>query len=467
MVAEGAVSARELTEEAVRRAEATRGTVNAFRWVRAEEALREADEADRLRAAGERRPLLGVPVAVKDDMDVAGLPTAFGCRGEFPARRADGEAVRRLRAAGAVIVGKTNTPELGQWPMTEGPGFGVTRNPWDLGRTPGGSSGGSAAAVAAGIVAGALGSDGAGSVRIPAAWTHLIGVKPQRGRVPTWPEHGMFNGLTCYGVLARSVADAALLLDVVGDGPPVAVERPRRLRIALSLRPAYAAVRHRLEPVVRAATERTAARLEALGHEVVREEPRYGPVGPAFVPRAMGGVREWARRVPDPGLLDPRTRQNARGGALLGGAVLRLARAAERPLRARVGELFGRYDVLLTPTTAAPPLPVGALDGLSGRETDAAMIRACPYTFPWNVLGWPAVSVPAGLTAGGLPLGAQLLGPAGSEALLLSLAGQLEERERWFERRPPVAGPAVGGPAAAGSAPGVTEPGCPAPPSLP
>ncbi|GAA2934708.1 amidase [Streptomyces thioluteus] len=450
-MAEGEVSARELTEGALRRIEATQGTVNAFRWVRAEEALREADEADRLRAAGERRALLGVPVAVKDDMDVAGLPTAFGCAGEFPVKGVDGEAVRRLRAAGAVIVGKTNTPELGQWPMTEGPAFGATRNPWDLGRTPGGSSGGSAAAVAAGIVAGALGSDGAGSVRIPAAWTHLVGIKPQRGRVPTWPDGEVFHGLTCHGVLARSVADAALLLGVVG-GPPVEVRTPRRLRIALSLRPAYAAVRHRLEPAARAAVERTAEQLEALGHEVVAEEARYGPVGPAFVPRAMGGVRELARRVPDPGLLDPRTHQNVRGGLLLGGAVLRLARAAERPLRARMGELFGRYDVLLTPTTAAPPLRIGALDGLSARETDSAMITACPYTWPWNVLGWPAMNVPAGLTAGGLPLGAQLLGPAGSEALLLSLAGQLEGEDRWFERWP---------------AGGVTEPGCPAPPSLP
>ncbi|MDG4534314.1 amidase [Streptomyces sp. AV19] len=450
-VAEGEVSARELTEAALDAAERTRDTLNAFRWVRAEEALREADEADRLRAAGERRPLLGVPVAVKDDMDVAGLPTAFGCAGEFPPRTADGAAVQRLRAAGAVIVGKTNTPELGQWPMTEGPAFGVTRNPWNPGHTPGGSSGGSAAAVAAGIVAGALGSDGAGSVRIPAAWTHLVGVKPQRGRVPTWPERELFNGLTCHGVLTRSVADAALLLGVVG-GPPVDVHKPRRLRIALSLRPAYAAVRHRLEPAVRAATERTAEQLEALGHEIVPEDPRYGPVGPAFVPRAMAGVRELALRVPDPRLLDPRTHRSVRGGRLLGGGILRLARAAERPLRARLGELFGRYDVLLTPTTAAPPLPVGALDGLSAHGTDTAMITACPYTWPWNVLGWPAVNVPAGLTAGGLPLGAQLLGPAGSEPLLLSLAGQLEAEARWFERWP---------------AQGLTEPGRPAPPSLP
>ncbi|MFC5719075.1 amidase [Streptomyces gamaensis] len=451
-LAAGEVSARELTERALARIDGTQGTLNAFRRVRAEAALAEADAADRLLAAGERRPLLGVPVAVKDDMDVAGEPTAFGCPGDFPPRRADSEAVRRLRAAGAVIVGKTNTPELGQWPVTEGPAFGATRNPWHTGHTPGGSSGGSAAAVAAGIVAGALGSDGAGSIRIPAAWTHLVGIKPQRGRISTWPEPEAFCGITVHGPLARTVADAALLLHAAAGShagdlhrPPAAdllgaAARPprRRLRVALSLRPAFAAVRHRLDPQARAATLRTADRLAALGHEVVEEEPRYGPVGLTFVPRSMSGVRQWADRVPRRELLDGRTHVNARGGLLLGGGVLRVARAAESALRARVAEVFGRFDVVLTPTTAAPPLPIGALDGLSSHGTNSLMITACPYAWPWNVLGWPAMSVPAGFTDSGLPLGAQLLGPSHSEPLLISLAAQLEAEQRWFELWPPV-----------------------------
>lgn len=218
VLAEGSVSARRLTQEALERIAASQPRLNAFRIVRTEAALAEAEAADRRLAAGERLPLLGVPVAVKDDMDVAGEPTAFGCAGEFPPKSADSEAVRRLRAAGAVIVGKTQTPELGQWPFTEGPAFGDTRNPWNPAYTPGGSSGGSAAAVAAGLVPAALGSDGAGSVRIPAAWTHLVGVKPQRGRISTWPEPESFHGLTVNGVLARSVADAALLLDAA-SGP--------------------------------------------------------------------------------------------------------------------------------------------------------------------------------------------------------------------------------------------------------
>ncbi|MEV4441565.1 amidase [Streptomyces sp. NPDC049577] len=448
-LAEGAVSSRALVEEALRRIAETQPTLNAFRRVRAEAALREAAEADRRLAAGERAPLLGVPVAVKDDMDVAGEPTAFGCAGDFPPKIADSEAVRRLRAAGAIVVGKTNTPELGQWPVTDGPAFGVTRNPWSLEHTPGGSSGGSAAAVAAGIVPAALGSDGAGSIRIPAAWTHLVGIKPQRGRISTWPEREAFRGITCDGPLARTVADAALLLHVASGShagdlhrpAPVellaAVDRePRRLRIALSVRPAFAAVRHRLDPEARAATIRMAERLEALGHEVVEEEPRYGAIGLTFVPRSMAGVRDWARRAPDPSLLDPRTHVNARGGLLLGGDVLRVARAAEGPLRRRVGELFGRFDLVLTPTTAVPPLPVAELAGLGSRDTNSAMITACPYAWPWNVLGWPAASVPAGFTAGGLPLGAQFLGPANSEPLLISLAAQLEADQRWYERWP-------------------------------
>ncbi|WP_189452971.1 amidase [Streptomyces abikoensis] len=444
------VSSREVVERSLRRIEATRGTLNAFRVVRAEAALREADEADRRLAAGERLPLLGVPVAVKDDMDVAGEPTAFGCPGDFPPRPADSEAVRRLRAAGAVIVGKTNTPELGQWPVTDGPAFGVTRNPWNLEHTPGGSSGGAGAAVAAGLVPAALGSDGAGSIRIPAAWTHLVGIKPQRGRISTWPDREPFRGITCFGPLARTVADAALLLHAASGSHEGDIHRPpavdvvaaatheprRRLRIALSLRPAFAAVRNALAPAVRTATLRVAETLEALGHEVVEENPRYGPIGLAFVPRSMAGVRDWTARVPDRALLDGRTRANARGGLLLGGEVLRAARAAEAPLRRRIGEMFWRFDAVLTPTTAVPPLRTGALAGLGSWETDSRMIAACPYAWPWNVLGWPALSVPSGFTAEGLPMGAQLLGPSNSEPLLISLAAQLEADQRWHEHWP-------------------------------
>jgi len=452
LVASGEASSVELVEAALGRIDAAQPDLNAFRAIRAGAARAEAAEADRRRAAGERAPLLGVPIAIKDDMDLAGETTAFGCAGDFAGKEIDGEVARRLRAAGAVIVGKTTSPEFGQWPITEGAAFGQTRNPWSLGHTPGGSSGGSAAAVAAGLVPAAMGSDGAGSVRIPAAWTHLVGIKPQRGRISTWPDAEAFQGLTCIGPLARTVDDAALLLDAVagphpGDHhiprPPAepfaetARRAPGRLRIALSFRIPFSGVPTRLDAAVRASTERLARVLEGLGHEIVDADPFYGLMGATFLPRSLVGLRDWSRRVPDVSLLDPRTRHNVAMGRWLGGPLLGLARALERPLRAQVGRVFRRADVVLAPTTAQPPLPVGAIDGLSGWATDKVIVGACPYAWPWNILGWPGVNVPAGLTADGLPLGAQLLGPGGSEARLLALAAQLESVERWDERRPP------------------------------
>ncbi|MFF4545131.1 amidase [Streptomyces sp. NPDC001435] len=449
-LAAGEVTSRRLVEQALARIKATQGSLNAFRIVRGEAALAEADAADRALAAGERGPLLGVPVAVKDDMDVAGEPTAFGCPGDFPPVAEDGEAVRRLRAAGAVIVGKTNTCELGQWPFTEGPAFGDTRNPWHTDHSPGGSSGGSAAAVAAGLVPAALGSDGAGSVRIPASWTHLIGIKPQRGRISTWPRGEAFQGITVNGTLARTVADAALLLDAASGNhdrdphqpPPLtasdAVGRdPGRLRIALSLKPPFTAVPARLQPEVRARVLELAEKLAALGHTVEEADPPYGQIGLTFVPRATVGIAEHVADTPDPALLDRRTRDAARLGRLLGGAPLRVARRAEAALHRRIGGFFGTYDVILAPTTAAPPPRIGSMLKLGGLATDRAIIAACPYAWPWNVLGWPGVNVPAGFVDGGLPVGAQLLGPANSEALLISVAAQLEAELRWHELWPP------------------------------
>ncbi len=440
---------------------ATQPTLNAFRVVRAEQALAEAAEADLRLAAGERAPLLGVPIAIKDDMDLAGETTPFGCRGEFEPRAEDGELARRLRAAGAVIVGKTNTPEVGQWSVTAGPAFGVTRNPWNLEHTPGGSSGGSAAAVAAGILPAAVGSDGAGSIRIPASWTNLVGIKTQRGRVSPWPDAEPFNGIAVIGPIARTVGDAALLLDAIAGNHPADIHRveppsepfatfaerePRRLRVALSFRIPFSAVPTRLDARVRTQVERLAGVLAGLGHDVVPAEPAaYRLIGLTFVPRSMAGIREWVKQNgADPKLLDKRTRHNAGMGALFGGPVLKLARKAEPLLHRSVGRIFDDFDVVLAPTTAAPPLAADAINGLSSTATDRVIVGACPYAWPWNVLGWPAVNVPAGFTPEGLPVGAQLMGPEASEPLLISLAAELERAERWFERRPAEIVPAAG-----------------------
>ena len=436
LLADGVVTSYDLVSKAL--ADAAASDLNAFRVLRPSDALVEAKAADERLAQGERLPLLGVPIAIKDDVDLAGAPTAFGCAGEFPAAEADCELVRRVKAAGAVVIGKTNTPEFGQWPLTEGT-FGATRNPWNRDYSPGGSSGGSAAAVAAGIVPAAVGSDGAGSIRIPAAWTNLVGIKPTRGLVPTAPDPELFNGLTTSGPLARTVGDAALLLDVLtgGDYASAVGEPVRPLRIALSFKPAFTAFRVRVDPQVRAAVNRLARTLMALGHSVSVADPAYGLIGLNFLPRSFGGIHDWTRRVPDVSLLDPRTQGNGRVGRLLGYG-MGVSRSTLGWFSRRIGAIFSSYDVVLTPTTATPPLPVGSIDGLPGWRTDQRVVTACPFAWPWNVLGWPGVNVPAGFTSEGLPVGAQLLGPADSEPLLISLAAQLEAASDWASSWPPI-----------------------------
>jgi amidase len=444
LLAAGDVSSTELTTEVLARIEATQPTLNTFRVIRSAAALREAAEADRRLRAGERAPLLGVPLAMKDDQDLTGEPTAFGCMGEFPAATGDSEMVQALRAAGAVIVGKTNTPELGQWPFTEGPAFGVTRNPWQTDHTPGGSSGGSAAAVAAGIVPVAVGSDGAGSIRIPASWTHLVGVKPELGGVYRAAD-GTFHGISISGPLARRVADAALVVDVLAGRSPAdehsaqaAVGRaPGRLRIGLSFRPPLTGYRVRLDPAIKQAVLRIARVLTGLGHEVVPAEPTYGLIGLNFLPKSTAGLYGWLDRIPDPTLLDRRTHKNMANGRRVGRYLVGFANATEGRYHRQVGKVFRDVDVLLVPTTATPPPRVDSWARLPDRTLNRMMVSACPYAWPWNLLGWPGVNVPAGLTDGGLPVGAQLLGPAGTEARLISLAAQLETVEKWADKCPP------------------------------
>jgi amidase len=451
-LAAGTVTSEQLVRRSLDAIEASQPSLNAFRVVLRKEALADAAKADRKRAAGEQLPLLGIPIAVKDDVDVAGVPTRFGADGRIREAHQDSEVVRRLRAAGAVIVGKTNTCELGQWPFTSGPAFGHTRNPWSREHTPGGSSGGSAAAVAAGLVAAAIGSDGAGSVRIPAAWTHLVGIKPQRGRISTWPLPEAFNGITVNGVLARTVTDAALVLDaasgnVPGDlhqPPPVVVsdfvaQAPGALKIALSTKFPFTFFRAKLHPEIRAAMETVAGQLEELGHTIVADDPDYNlRMSWNFLSRSTSGLLDWVDRLGPNVTLDKRTLANTRTGWMLSQNTLRKARAREAESQRRIGWIFNLVDVVLAPTTALPPPRVNSFDHRGGLSTDRAMIRACPVTWPWNLLGWPSISVPAGFTYGGLPIGVQLMGPANSEPLLISLAAELEALNGWALRQPDI-----------------------------
>ncbi|MEH3133384.1 MAG: amidase [Mycolicibacterium neoaurum] len=449
-LASGATTSEELVRQSLTAIEASQPRLNAFRVVLTEQALAAAVEADRKRAAGQHLPLLGIPIAVKDDVDVAGVPTRFGTVGNPPPATADAEVVRRLRAAGAVIVGKTNTCELGQWPFTSGPGFGHTANPWSPRHSPGGSSGGSAAAVAAGLVTAAIGSDGAGSVRIPAAWTHLVGIKPQRGRISTWPLPEAFNGITVNGVLARTVTDAAIVLDAASgnaDGDlhkpaPVRVSdhvgrAPGALRVAVSTALPFTFFRSTLHPEISAALQRVAGQLEQLGHHTVRADPDYHlKMSWNFLARSTAGLVEWSQRLGSDVELDKRTVSNIRTGWALSQNTLRKARAAEADAQRRIGWIFNIADVVLAPTTAQPPPLVDEYDDRGPLATDRAMIRACPATWPWNLLGWPSINIPAGFTAEGLPIGVQLMGPADSEPLLISLAGQLEAVNGWMVQQP-------------------------------
>ena len=447
----GETTSADLVRATLNAIEAAEPHLDAYRIIRRDEALREAAIADERRARGEGGALLGVPVAIKDETNLAGYPTAFGCRGEWPVATDDAEMVRRLRAAGAIVVGKTHSPELGQWPFTEGYEF-TTRNPWNTAYSPGGSSGGASATVASGAVAASFGADGAGSVRIPSSWTNLVGIKPQRGRISTYPVVDPFYGLTVYGPLSRTVADAAYLLDVTTGSHPDDVHRPdtpaepfsvaatrspERLRIALSFKVPFSAVRASVDPRVEASTRRLAEVLASLGHEVIEADPNYGLLGASFLPRSMVGLNDWVRRSPDATVLDPRTRGNARTGSFLRGPALMAALASTGHFEQRIGAIFDQVDVVLTPTTAQPPLPIGAAPpGSSNHKTDQTIIGSCPMTWPWNVLGWPSVNVPAGFIEG-LPIGSQLMGPACSEALLISLAAELEASEKWFRNTAP------------------------------
>jgi amidase len=441
LVAAGEVSARELVEASLERIWQTDPDLNAFRVVLAHRALTEADQADARRGAGDRRPLLGVPVAIKDDADVAGEVTAWGSLSHGGPKERDSDAVRALRGAGAIVIGKTHVPELTIFPFTESLAFGATRNPWSLDHTPGGSSGGTGAAVAAGMVGVGLGSDGGGSVRIPAAFCGLFGIKPQRDRISLGPKREVWHGLSVFGPLARRVADAALFLEVAaggGDFAAAAAREPGRLRVAVSTKVPPGALA-RLGGEQREAVEATAELLRSLGHDVAEREIDYGPTAWLNVTvRYLRGVHDDARGVEHPERLEPRTKAMARLGALVGAGQLARARAAEEAVAARVNAIFDHADVVLTPGPAGAPFRVGQLHGRGALLTLNRVVAKVPYYGVFNVTGQPAASVPAGFDGAGLPLAVQLVGRPGDEATLLSLAAQIEQARPWAHERPPL-----------------------------
>jgi amidase len=432
----GQVGPTEVLEQHLERIAALDGRVGAFRLLRTDRVRAEARALED-RGDLDGLALAGVPVAIKDNVDLAGTPTRYGSAATSgtPAA-ADDELVRRLREAGALLVGKTNVPELCLWPFTESETFGTTRNPWSLDHTPGGSSGGSAAAVAAAMVPLALAADGGGSIRMPASNCGLVGIKPGPGVVP-FPGGGVstWAGMSEFGPLATTVADLGLALDVLAGGDRFRAVAPpeRALRVGVSAKPAAAGVK--VHPEVRAALDATAEALAGAGHRVETAAPpwRNGDAAP-FLARVFYGCAEDADGL-DAGALEGRTRAEARVGRLL----RRLRTAPTRPparVLSRYLAWFGDHDVLLSPTLAQPPLRVGAYRGKGLARTVLGLTAYMPFSPPLNLVGFPAASVPAGTSADGLPLGVQLAAAPGGEALLLSLARQLETLRPWPRHAP-------------------------------
>lgn len=451
LIRNGEISPRELVELYLERIARIDPQLNAFRVVLAERALAEAEQAEARRGQDDR-PFLGVPFAIKDNHDLAGEVTTHGTNAydRTPARE-DAEIVRRIRATGAIPIGKTHLPELAIFGFTESATWGVTRNPWNTEHSTAGSSGGSAAAVAAGMASFATASDGAGSIRYPAANCRIFGLKPQRGRVSLMPDAEHWHGLSVAGVHTIGVRDQAAILDAIagpapGDAhtPPgwerpladAAAEPPTKLRIAFSSK-TLAPIQLPLHPECKRALTETAELLESLGHDVEEADPDYGLLLPTFMARYMGGIHQDVQRMPYPERLERRTRGFGRWGALWARGLSR-ARAAEKEQADRIFRIFDNHDVLLTPMTAQPPIPVMKWEGLGATRTIDGMSRVYPYAATWNMLGNPAASVPSHKTDDNLPIAVQLVGRPNDEQTIVALAAQIEAERPWGSDHPDV-----------------------------
>jgi amidase len=460
LVRRGEVGALELLETAIAQTEAVNPAINAVVFRFYEQAR---DVAKRFKPKDE--PFAGVPLLLKDILgDCAGVPTRFGAA-FMPAvpAAADSYHVERLKRAGFIPFAKTNAPEFGLPPFTEPKLYGAARNPWDLGRTPGGSSGGSAAAVAARVVPVAHANDGGGSIRIPAACCGLVGLKPTRGRNSLGPLLGdVMNGLVVEHVVSRTVRDTAAALDatqgyIAGDpyaAPPPArpfltevATSPRRLRIGFSTRTPFGGV---LDPEIAAATEATAKLCAELGHEVEEANVDFdaGQLGPAFfavyatgLANTIETVGRLANRTPQPGDVEAMTWNFYQLGRTISGSAYLTAVAVLQQAGRAFGGFFESRDLWLTPTLGALPLPVGLVDPGDPKTSfaDPRIAAFAHYNPVYNLSGQPAISLPLHVSKTGLPIGMTFGARYGDEATLLQLAGRLEEAAAWSGRRPALA----------------------------
>ena len=457
----GEISPVELTEHYLDRVDRLNAKIGAFVTVTADPAMEAARAAEDLVRASRADPaalppLIGVPTAIKDLTATAGVRTTYGSQAFASyVPDTDGHVVVALRGAGTISIGKTNTPEFGLGPYTDNDLVGPARTPWDLARSAGGSSGGAGAAVAAGLIAVAHGSDGGGSVRIPASACGLVGLKPSRGRVSFAPE-GSPHGLSTDGVLARTVADAAAMLDAIAGAVPGdpywapslpagesflgwAERDPGRLRIGRYSAPASGAP---VDPICIAAWDEASRLLGALGHDVQDIDVPFGPeIGRYF-------ARTWAVLSLGPAvaeqdehLLRPVTRSwREHGRKITGEQYAAALRGMQRAARRAVMETAG-FDAVLTPTLGLPPQPIEFFDeGASpqqARENLHKQLLFTPFTAAYNMTGQPAVNLPLHWTADGMPVGVSVIGRPAGDAPLLALCAQLEAAKPWFSVKPP------------------------------
>jgi Asp-tRNA(Asn)/Glu-tRNA(Gln) amidotransferase A subunit family amidase len=435
------------------RVEQLNPTLNSYVLVHAERALEEARRAEQAVLRGEPLgPLHGVPVSIKDNFWTKGDRTTYGSRlmqAFVPPE--DAPSVGRLRAAGAIFIGRTNTPEFAWRGSTDNPLFGESRNPWDPSRTPGGSSGGAAAAVAAGLGPLGLGSDGAGSIRIPASFCGVVGFKPSFGRVAFYPAAGANELVAHVCPLARTVRDTASMLNVIAgydrrdpfalpdDGTDYLAELETALgrpRVAWSADLGFAPVEPETGEIARTA----ASALSELGLEVEEASPELGD--PSWILRTLYGGAQAASHAGRPSdekaQMDPELVAYAEASAGLTATEYLKAIVARQALVDALRRFFERYDLLITPTLSLPAFPLGLVgpSEVAGREVTHLGWTLC---YPFNYSGQPAISVPAGWTADGLPVGLQIVGRRLEDGLVLRAAAAFEQIRPWADRRPPVA----------------------------
>jgi aspartyl-tRNA(Asn)/glutamyl-tRNA(Gln) amidotransferase subunit A len=451
LVRQREVKPLEILDAVLARLEAVNPALNAFCLVAADAARVSAREAEIAVMKGEPLGLLhGVPVSVKDVLPARGLATTGGSRlfEEFVPEH-DALAVGRLKAAGAVLFGKTNTSEFGHKAITENPLFGVTRNPWDPTLTPGGSSGGAAAAVASGVGPLALGTDAGGSIRIPAAFCGVYGFKPSFGRVPDRPAFGGFERVGHVGPITRTVRDAAAVLDVIaggddrdrsslpGSGGPyleACDAEVKGLHVAWAPDLGYAAV----DASVLTVCENAAGAFESLGCHVEVVNPGWESPEELFTTMvAAQFYAAWSDRLPDaePQMDPSLVRFIRRGGAVSARDYLRAVAGVEA-YWAEVQTFLERFDVLLMPTVAVPPFAAGEHPPREIAGQDVSALGWMPFTYPFNMTGQPAASVPAGWTDAGLPVGLQIVGRRHADGVVLAASAAFEAASPWRDRRP-------------------------------